>query len=292
MISLTDRIPKYLLGKYQLITTVMFTALFSIVFLLMVSRFFLDTWFSLDGGATAGYTVAFFTMALGLICLSKRLMYVFRNRNITLLGYFLWNIFEVILIALIYTLVTLYAPSLGLPGAGAGMFAVLFPRALLFSTISLGVPYILISEYFAIQDRDNTIRVMNYASAVTDLPFGAHEEKRITLTDNSGVIKLSLTQENLYYIESDDNYVKVWYTDASGSLKQYMLRCRLKTIEESFADSDLVRCHRKFMVNIRKVEVLTGEKDGYYLTLDMAGTDRIPVSKTYEASLLARFNER
>ncbi len=71
-----------------------------------------------------------------------------------------------------------------------------------------------------------------------------------------------------------------------------MLRCRLKTIEDSFLDSDLVRCHRKFLVNINKVEVLSSEKDGYYLTLDMPGVEPIPVSKTYEESVLNRFNSR
>ena len=38
MFSLSDRIPKYLLGKYQLMATVLFTALFSLVCILLVSR--------------------------------------------------------------------------------------------------------------------------------------------------------------------------------------------------------------------------------------------------------------
>ncbi|MBO4447816.1 MAG: LytTR family transcriptional regulator, partial [Bacteroidales bacterium] len=59
-----------------------------------------------------------------------------------------------------------------------------------------------------------------------------------------------------------------------------------------FSDSDLVRCHRKFLININKVEVLAAEKEGYYLTLESSKIDRIPVSKTYEAAVLARFNSR
>ena len=70
------------------------------------------------------------------------------------------------------------------------------------------------------------------------------------------------------------------------------LRCRLKTIEDSFADSDLIRCHRKYIVNIRRVRMLISEKDGYAIELESDSTPRIPVSKTYEQAVLARFNSR
>jgi DNA-binding LytR/AlgR family response regulator len=71
-----------------------------------------------------------------------------------------------------------------------------------------------------------------------------------------------------------------------------MLRCRLKTVEESFQDSDLVRCHRKYIVNMQHVKVLTREKEGYVVDLDLEGSDPIPVTKTYEENVLRRFNSR
>lgn len=71
-----------------------------------------------------------------------------------------------------------------------------------------------------------------------------------------------------------------------------MLRCPLKTVEDSFADSDLVRCHRKYIVNITKVKILKAEKEGYKISLGIDGADTIPISKTYEQNVLARFNSR
>lgn len=291
MFSLSDRIPKYLLGKYQLMATVLFTALFSLVCILLVSHFFTGSWFSLDDAVSSGVMLGFYVLCLALLSLSRRLMYINRDEHITYLGYILWLLAEVVAVALLYTGLSVAAPSLGLPASSIPP-GTLFARALMAVTVAVGVPYILIGQYFAIEDKNNTMRMMNYSSVVTDLPIGPQDEKRITLFDNAGVIKLSLTQDKLYYIESDDNYVKVWYSDASGAMKQYMLRCRLKTIEESFVDSDLVRCHRKFLVNINKVEVLSSEKDGYYLTLDAAGVEPIPISKTYEEAVLNRFNSR
>ena len=291
MFSLSDRIPKYLLGKYQLMATVLFTALFSLVSILLVSRFFLDSWFSLDDAFSAGYMLGFYALAVILLCVSRRLMYVNRDESITYLGYILWLVAEVVAVALLYTGLSVAAPELGLPESTVPTQN-LFARALMGASVAMGVPYILIGQYFAIEDKNNTMRMMNYSSVVTDMPLGPQDEKRITLFDNAGVIKLSLTQDKLYYIESDDNYVKVWYTDGGGAMKQYMLRCRLKTIEDSFVDSDLVRCHRKFLVNINKVEVLSSEKEGYFLTLDSPEVEPIPVSKTYEEAVLTRFNSR
>ena len=133
---------------------------------------------------------------------------------------------------------------------------------------------------------------MNYGNVVSDVPVQPHEEKRITLFDNNGVLKFSINSESLYFIESDDNYIQVWYRDSNSEIKKYMLRCRLKTVEESFADSDLVRCHRKYIVNLRNVNILKSGKDGYQIDLGLDSIAPIPISKTYEQAVLARFNSR
>ena len=137
-----------------------------------------------------------------------------------------------------------------------------------------------------------TVRLMNMGGVVSDTEVSSPDEKVITLTDNEGGMKLSVRLKNIYYIESDDNYIKVWYQDYTGSIKQYMLRCRLKTVEESFEGSDLVRCHRKYIINMAKVQVLHKEKDGYYVDLGIDSIGDVPVSKTYEGIVLGSFNSR
>ena len=68
-----------------------------------------------------------------------------------------------------------------------------------------------------------------------------------------------------------------------------MLRCRLKTVEESFKDSGLVRCHRKYIVNIKKVSMLHKESDGYVLELNREEIPSISVTKTYTDVVLSHF---
>ena len=141
-----------------------------------------------------------------------------------------------------------------------------------------------------IQDKNQIIRLMNYGNVVSDEAVPVSQLEKITLFDNSGDLKLCVSASNLYYIESDDNYIVVWYTDSKGDLKRYMLRCRLKTVEESFRGSSLVRCHRKYIVNMDKVKVLRKEKDGYELDLDNDSIAPIPITKTYSENVLSRFN--
>jgi DNA-binding LytR/AlgR family response regulator len=134
---------------------------------------------------------------------------------------------------------------------------------------------------------------MNYEHVVTDEPQKPVAElQKITLFDNSGALKMSISPENLYYIESDDNYIKVWYTDSKGVLQNYMLRCRLKTVEDSFKGSGLIRCNRKYIVNLSKVSMLRKENDGYYLDLSNETIPPLPVTKTYTDSVLAYFTEQ
>ncbi|MBO4447240.1 MAG: LytTR family transcriptional regulator, partial [Bacteroidales bacterium] len=240
---MTDKVPEFMVGKHQLVATVLFTSFFALVTMLLMSRYFPWTWFSLGEETSYGFTLAFVAAVIVFISISKRIFYQFGKSGVTYLVYILWNVAEVMAVSLMYSAVAINASSLGLAAQDAE-FVDVFPRSLIGCILSLGIPYILANQYFAISDRDKTIRLMNYGSTVTDMDLTPQQEKRVTLFDNSGVIKLSVTMQNLFYVESDDNYVKVWYTDSSGELKQYMLRCRLKTIEDSFSDSDLVRCHR------------------------------------------------
>lgn len=278
------KLPEYLLGKYQLIGTVTFSVLFALVFLNIYIPFSDTAWFGLGDSVMFFLTLAFAFAAIMILVASRVMMYRSKNLfDLTYLTYTLWCILEIVVISAVYTKVTMDITS---PNEETSWE--IFGRTLLYATIALGVPYLISGMYFAIIDKNKTIRLMNYDNVVTDDPVKP-ETQKITLFDNSGSLKLSLSTENLYYIESDDNYIKVWYTDAKGELKQYMLRCRLKTVEESFKGSCLVRCHRKYIVNIKKVKVLRKESEGYVLDLDNEEIQPLTVTKTYTDSVLSHF---
>ncbi|MBR1872503.1 MAG: LytTR family transcriptional regulator [Bacteroidales bacterium] len=285
-------LPTYFRDKYTLLGTVTFTAFFSLLILMLCMPFLGNAWFALGINKAFGLTAGFYFTSLGIIIISKWVMYLTRAKvNMDYLGYVGWNLAETILICILYTGISIYGRQQGIIEYESHGPLSLFASALVFAFICIIVPYTISGLFFSLVDKNKTIRLMNTRDVVTDqIADSETDSRKITLYDNSGVMKLSVSVENLYYIESDDNYVIVWYSDSRGAMKKYMIRCRLKTIEESFRGSSLVRCHRKYIVNMDKVKVLRKEKDGYELDLENDAIPPISITKTYAENVLSRFD--
>ena len=283
--NLNTKIPSYMLGKYQLIGTVTFAVLFAVVFLNIYIPFSETAWFRLGDSAMFLKTLIFVAISICMLIVSRMLMYQSKKGyEMTYIGYIIWCLMEIAIISGFYTWTTM-----GIFPFTEETRMEIFSRAFLYSSIALGIPYLIAGMYFTIIDKNKTIRLMSYENVVTDEPVKAEAQQKITLFDNSGALKLSLNLDNLFYIESDDNYIKVWYSDNKGELKQYMLRCRLKTVEENFKESGLIRCHRKYIVNIKKVSMLHKESEGYVLELCREEIPPISVTKTYTDIVLGYF---
>ena len=112
----------------------------------------------------------------------------------------------------------------------------------------------------------------------------------IPFYDDKGVLKFSIKKENLFYLEAAENYVNICYLN-KGKVSKYMLRETLKKAEENFAGTEIIRCHRSYIVNFEKVKVIRKDKDGLTLELDNTSVIDIPVSKTYVNSVMQTFSK-
>jgi hypothetical protein len=285
---MNKKLPSYLLGKSQIMGTITFSVLFAIIFLNIYIPFSDTAWFGLGQSDMFSGTLIFVFVSIMTLVISRTLMYRTKHLfELSYLEYILWCIAEIVVISAFYTSLTVE-----ITGGLQEKEIEIFGRSILYGFIALGIPYLISGMYLAINDKNNIIRLMSYDNVVTD---EIHEQdtstQKITLFDNSGSLKMSVNINNLYYIESDDNYIKVWYTDNKGELKQYMLRCRLKTVEDSFKGSALVRCNRKYIVNIKKVSTLRKEGSGYILDLGNEMIPPLPVTKTYTDSILSYFRD-
>ena len=110
----------------------------------------------------------------------------------------------------------------------------------------------------------------------------------IPFYDDKSVLKLSVKKESLLYLEATENYITICYLN-KGKVSKYLLRATMKRMEETFAGTGIVRCHRSYMVNFEKVKVIRRDKDNLRLELDHPEVMDIPLSKTYLQNVMQTF---
>ncbi|GAB3246388.1 LytTR family DNA-binding domain-containing protein [Larkinella harenae] len=144
------------------------------------------------------------------------------------------------------------------------------------------------------------IKLKKYSESARQIPVREHTEVPVSITTTDERMRVTLTAENekdslslpiadLLYIESSDNYSTITYLKNNQPSKS-MLRSSLSRLENQVAtneNSAIVRCHRSFVVNLDKVEKVTGNAQGYKLHLHNDHF-QIPVARKYNDTLIAR----
>jgi hypothetical protein len=228
-------------------------------------------------------------------------MYTVYNRlDVTVMTYMWWIMAENLIISLIYTLITVNC--FPMPGIATPTLAT---RALMCVTIILALPNAFVLFYAAYcakceelqasqyqyQQLEKEFRLLNSRQQDLRTVAPTHKDtpKMTNLHDNNGTLRLSINTDALYYLESEDNYIKVYYKHQERVLS-YMLRCRTRSVEESLKDTSMVRCHRSYIVNINKIQFMEEDKRMHYITLNDKSIARIPVSKSYYDKVVASLN--
>lgn len=110
-----------------------------------------------------------------------------------------------------------------------------------------------------------------------------HREKRqehIELVSENRSEKLALASGELILVKSSENYVEIQYM-AGGSGTKKLLRTTFKSIEDQLRPfSQMIRCHRSYIVNMDQVIKLHREYGRIYLKMNGIEED-IPVSRQY-----------
>lgn len=99
----------------------------------------------------------------------------------------------------------------------------------------------------------------------------------ITLTTDTESTEIDLVA--LLYIESVGNYINVT-TSNDGELSRQLYRKTLKSVEQETLQQSIVRCHRSYIVNLDRVQDVSGNAQGLKLKLKDS-TEAIPVSRKY-----------
>ncbi len=280
------QVPACLVDKSNMVTCLAFSVLFALVFLTVYSPFSTTSWFVVGKSYKFLLTAFFVVTGTCFLVFSRVLMSYLVNvkRHFSVGLYVAWLFSEIVLIGLFNAILS------SVYGSGAHSFGFLLMKSIIITLFALGIPFVVTNLLFLVRDTRKMLMLTNTGAVASDDESVPKNVELINIMDNTGHLKLSVRLDNLYYIKSDDNYIKVYYIK-KGELCNYMLRCKLQSIEDTLPENgSLMRCHRSYIVNIQKVKVLRNESDGFYMDFDYVGIEPIPVSKTYADKVVNRLS--
>ncbi len=278
-------IPKFMLDKRYLLGSVFFIFTFSVLFMLIYTPFSMTAWFSLKDTQHFGMTAAFYIVALAILLISKVGISAVQNKmRFTYPRYILWIVTEMLIISLFYT----YFTFIFVQPIDEGVWPI-WLKAFGCLMLILAIPYTIMTLYAAYKSKTEELEMLQYEMSLSSEQTMVYPQL-VNLYDYNGALKLTISSDSLYYMESQDNYVKIYYEN-QDRLLSYMLRCRTKTIEENLAETSMVRCHRSYMVNVSKINHIKKGGKSRYIVLSNTDIKPIPVSKSYFKNLVEKIEQ-
>jgi len=135
---------------------------------------------------------------------------------------------------------------------------------------------------------------------LTYVPFSLYAKfkyfQSIVVTDSHGENQFELKGEgkkterinlaSVLYITADDNYVDLTFISPENQVKKMAVRATIHSMETQLKEHpQFVRVHRKYIINLRHVSKIAGNKSIQIKSGD--SEIEIPVSKKYENQVLA-----
>lgn len=266
---LGQKIPGFIYDKGNIIRLILLTALFALVFINIYKPFSSSYWYPVSEFKFFVFSSLIILTGVLVVVISRIIMYYWAKKHSIKYGqYAAWILLEIFFMSLFYTIYTLSVNP-------EREWLNVFKESSINTALVLLLPYFAIHLYLFYQDNKKRLRLLEEERLESVSKHNVY-----SFYDEKNELRISIKRTNLLYIESADNYVNIWYMN-KGNLTKFMLRNSLKAIEESLADTSVLRCHRSFIANFEQVKVIRRQKDGIYLEFGIEKVPDIPISKTY-----------
>ena len=270
-------IPTYIYDKQHIVQLILWTAFFALVFINIYKPFSSSSWYDISEFKFFVFSSLIILTGVLVVVLSRIIMFHWGKRHtISNSSYAIWILLEIFFMSLFYTIYTLVLNP-------ERDYMDVFENSTVNTSLVLLLPYSVLHFYFSYKDKERRLLLLE-----------EHQEEVVarqsvfTFYDEKHELRLSVKRSELLYMESADNYVCIWYL-SKGQLTKFLLRNSLKAMEEHFVDTNVLRCHRSYMVNFDQVKVIRREKEGIFLELGIERVPDIPISKTYSEKVMRWF---
>lgn len=273
------RPPEYLTNKKELIRFLLVVAIFATIFILIYKPLGVVNHIAFFPNVS-GVVYVLIVVGVGFVILflSHLMLYkVLKKAHLRTVGYIFWLVAEILVFGVILSLLANYLTNSTLN------YWDLFLRISVNIFSILIIPYVFSTLLFMLKEKERQLQYLVLTKktkiSLDIMPFN----------DKNGKFNISINPNDILYIESADNYVNIHHLD-EGKEKTHLLRNSLKNVEEHCKNTEIIRCHRFYLVNMSKVKIVKRDQDRLYIAF-YDSDKQIPVSKTYVNQIIKLFSK-
>ncbi|MBR4842841.1 MAG: LytTR family transcriptional regulator [Bacteroidaceae bacterium] len=258
--------------------------MYAFFFLIGAKPFHLDTFMDVTQGQLAFRAAIMVSIEIVVVLISRLSMLLARSKHqLSYTGFVIWELIEGVAITMFCALFVWLIDKRSM------IYVDLLPKMFLITCSILLFPYVITALISELKDRDtrlakNMVTIEKYASGQI-----GREDSTLPFTDEKKTLKLAVTANAILYVEAADNYVNICYLN-NDKLIHFPLRNSMRSIEQICESNNIVRCHRSYYVNLRKVRAIQKGPDGLFAELTYAAAPHIPVSTTYSETVTGKFS--
>ena len=261
--------------------TVLYITIFSVIFMNIYTPFSTTAWFNLQDKSLIMATIMFYTLAVLFLLFSKSILHdISRKVSFSTFGLLLYYLVETAILALLYTLFTTIPNQVV---SSNSLIDIYFKSAACIGMILI-IPYTICYLYGLSKGLSEQLNHTGNNSIETNSHL-------INIKDHKDKIKLSLLSDDIFYIVSEDNYIKIFY-EQNNEIHSSMIRTSSKSIEDALSAHNIIRCHRSYMVNTNKIQFFNNDRNNLYVLLTNRKINPIPVSRTYRELMETELSKR
>ncbi len=172
MLLLEKKIPEYLTDRRNIVSFILFTAAFALVFINIYAPFGVDKWLKVTGLQLFVYSSIVILIGMLVIVISRMLMYIVTRRNPLGYGkYALWIIGELLVLALVYAIIQWFFLHVG------NDFILVLRNSFRITAFIILLPYVFFWLYLSFKDKYTTLEKIKSGRSGKDL--SAPSEKKV-----------------------------------------------------------------------------------------------------------------
>lgn len=279
-----EKLPDSFFSRTVMVCHVLLIPVYSFFFLIGIKPFDMEVVLGLSAGQLAFRAAIITAIEFVVVLISRMSMLLLRVKlNPSRLQFYVWEFFEVLIISMFSAMFIWLMARRAEPYVSYLQYM----SMVIFSVMVF--PYVIVLLYSVILGKNAKIDALSVQLERYMKGLVGKEESTLSFFDDRNSLKLAVTSSTVLFIEAADNYVYVNYLK-NDKLVRFPLRNSMNSIEQNCRENNLVRCHRSYYVNLRRIRSIRKESHQTFAELDFPGAPRIPVSGKYSESVIGLFS--